>query len=271
MPLNNKFTLGLVIAIALSGCASGYKQFYKPANGATPEAIASMRAAPPPVTPLVERAAPTNGQALIDAYRKRGYTLIGSAFFNSSKSESENAAIEQGKAAGADLVLILNPQYTGSESSIIPISTPTSTTTYSTGSATAYGKNGTVTAYGSGTSTTYGTTTSFIPITVHKTDYGAGYFIKQKFLIGADFRDLNEAERKDLQTNKGAVVHLVVDGSPAFNADLLSGDIVFSLDGIAVSGVKNLSTLISERRGNLIKLGLFRNGRSIILPIQLNP
>ena len=271
MPLKKKFIISLAIVIALGGCANGYKQFYKPENGATPETIASMRAAPPPVTPLVERAAPINGQALIDAYAKRGYRLIGSASFNSGRSESENSAIEQGKTVGADLVVILNPQYTGSESSIIPISTPTSTTTYSTGSATAYGKSGTVTAYSSGTSTTYGTTTSFIPITVHKSDYSAGYFVKQKFLLGADFRDLNDAERNELQTNRGVAVRLVVDGSPAFNGDILSGDIVVSLDGIAISNINNLSTLISERRGNRILLGLFRNGRSINLPIQLNP
>ena len=124
-----KFFILLAISIMLGGCANGYKQFYKPANGVTPESIARMRANPPPETPLVERIPPINGSAAMDAYSKRGYILIGSAEFNSSRSESENSAIEQGKAVGADLVVILNPQYIGSESSVIPITTPTTSTT----------------------------------------------------------------------------------------------------------------------------------------------
>ena len=267
----HKIFIGLVVPIALNGCANGYNKFYKPANGVTPESIAQMRATPPPSTPLVERIPPINGAAATDAYSKRGYTLIGSAEFNSSRAESERSAIEQGKAVGADLVVILNPQHTGSESSVVPISTPTTTTTYSTGSATAYGSGGSVTAYGNGTSTTYGTTTNYIPVTIHRANYGAGYFIKQKFIIGAQFRDLNDKERKELQTNKGAAIHLVVDESPAFKADLLPGDIATSLDGIPILNTSQLSKLISERRGNRIMLGFLRDGRSMNLPIQLNP
>lgn len=266
-----KICIGFAIPILLSGCASGYNQFYRPANGMTPESIAQMRTAPPPSTPLVVRIPAINGAAATNAYSKRGYILIGSAEFNSSRAESEHSAIEQGKAVGADLVVILNPQYTGSESSIVPITIPTTTTTYSTGSASAYGRGGLVTAYGSGTSTTYGTTTNFIPVTIHKTNYGAGYFIKQKFVIGAQFRDLNDEERKKLQTNKGAIIDLIADESPAFKADLLLGDIAISLDGVAILNTNQLSELILQHRGNRIMLGLLRDGRSINLPVHLNP
>jgi hypothetical protein len=266
-----KILIGFTIPIALNGCANGYKNFYKPVNGMTPESIAQIRATPPPSSPLVERIPPINGAAATDTYSKRGYTLIGSAEFNSGRKESEQSAIEQGKAVGADLVVILNPQLTGSESSIIPITTPTTTTTYSTGSATAYGSGGSVTAYGSGTSTTYGTATNYIPITIHRTNYGAGYFVKQKIIIGAQFRDLNDGERKELQTNKGVVINLVVDESPAFKADILPGDIATSPDGISILNASQFSKLISERRGNRIMLGFLRDGRSMNLPIQLNP
>ena len=268
--IRNFFVL-LVIPTMLGGCASGYKQFYRPANGVTPESIARMRANPPPETPLVERIPPINGSAAMDAYSKRGYTLIGSAEFNSGRGESENSAIEQGKAVGADLVVILNPQYAGSESSVIPITTPTTSTTYSTGSATAYGKGGVVTAYGNGTSTTYGTTTNFIPVTIHRTNYSAGYFIKQKTILGAQARDLNDKERQELGTNKGVVITLVVDDSPAFKADLLPGDIAISINETPISSMNQLSKSILERSGNLITLGIIRNGRSINLPVQLNP
>ena len=128
-----------------------------------------------------------------------------------------------------------------------------------------------MTAYSSGTSTTYGTSTNYIPITIHKSNYGAGYFIKQKTIIGVQFRDLNDSERKKLQTNKGVVISLVVDESPAFKADLLPGDILNSIDGIQILNSNQFSKLISERKGNEITVQLLRDGRNINAPVKLNP
>ena len=82
----HKILIALTIPVALSGCATGYSQFYKPANGITPEFIAQMRAAPPPSTPLVERIPPINGAAVTDAYSKRLYSLICCAEFNSGRA-----------------------------------------------------------------------------------------------------------------------------------------------------------------------------------------
>lgn len=265
-------TLTVVTLVALvTGCASGYTEFYRPAAGATPEAIARVRAAPPPETPLVERAAPADPRAVSDAYAKRGYIVIGSSMFNSGDSEPDSSAIAQGKAVGADLVLILNPEYTGSVTTRMPLTTPTSSTTYSTGRATAYGPGGSVTAYGSGTSTTYGSTTTYVPITTHRSDYGAVYFVKQRFNLGAFFRDLSDAERQEVQSNRGAVVRLVVDNTPAFFADVLVGDLVTAIDGVPVASSEGVLDLLWERRGRQITLALLRKGKRIEKTIQLNP
>lgn len=128
-----------------------------------------------------------------------------------------------------------------------------------------------MTAYGTGTSTTYGTTTNYVPITVHRSDYGAVYFIKQKFTLGASFRDLSDSERQELQTNRGAVIRLVVDDTPAFNADLLVGDVVTEIDGVAVSSWQTLVELIRERTGKTVILSLLRRGQKIRKTLQLNP
>lgn len=261
----------LVASCLLVGCASGYKEFYKPANGFTAERIAIQRASPAPNQPQVERARPGNADEILAAYAKHGYVMVGNSMFNSGRPESEDAAVLQGKEVGADLVLILNPNYTGSVTSSIPITTPTTSTTYSTGTATAYGRGGPVTAYGSGTSTTYGTTTNYIPMTVHRSDYGAIYFIKQKFSLGAFFRDLNDAERQELQTNRGAVARLIVDGTPAFNADLLVGDVFIAIDGAPIASSQALSEMVRERSGKAIVLSVLRRGQKIEKSIQLIP
>ena len=197
--------------------------------------------------------------------------MIGNSMFNSGKSESEDSAVRQAQEVAADLVLILNPKYTGSVTSSVPITTPNTTTSYSTGTATAYGPRGTATAYGSGTTTTYGTTTNYVPITVHRSDFGAIYFVKQKFNLGIFPRELSDSERQDLQSNKGVAVKIVVDGTPAYNSDILVGDIITMIDGAVVSNPQSFSQLLRERKGKLIKLSLIRRNQHIEKEIQLTP
>lgn len=271
MTFTRSISAALVLAaVVLTGCASGYREFYRPTSGFDAQRIATLRAAPAPAQPTVERARPGNSDQILDAYAKRGYIMIGNSMFNSGRPESEDSALQQGKEVGADLVLILNPNYTGSVTSSLPITTPTRSTTYSNATATAYGRGGPVTAYGSGTSTTYGTTTNYIPLTVHRSDYGAVYFIKQKFGLGAFFRDLNDSERQELQTNRGAVARLIVDGTPAFNADLLVGDVFTAIDGVPISSSQTLSELLRERNGKSVVISLLRRGQKIEKTLQLN-
>ena len=271
MNLKTLFTTLLLSLLSLQGCTSGYKQFYRPAQGATPGAIASLRASPPLPTPSVERSPPDDPQRVLDAYAMRGYVMIGSAMFNSGRPESEDSAVRQAQEVGADLVLILNPRYTGSVTSSLPLTTPTTSTSYSSGTATAFGPGGTVTAYGSGTTTTYGSTTTYVPVTVHRSDYGAVFFVKRRFVLGVFTRDLNDAERQEFQSNKGVVVRLVADSTPAFEADILVGDIIMSIDGSSVSGAKALNDQLRERRGKVVTLSIVRKGQRIDKSVQLNP
>lgn len=259
------------LVLLLAGCVSGYKQFYQPAQGSTSEAIAALRAAPPSAVPIIEHAQPGNSGAILDAYARRGYVFIGHANFNSGRPESDASAVSQGQEVGADLVLILNPKYTGSVTSSIPITTPTTSTSFSTGSATAYGPSGSITAYGSGTTTTYGSTTNYIPFTINRSDYGAVFFVKQRFGLGVFSRDLSDAERQEFQTNKGAIVRLVVDGTPAFQTDILVGDMLTAIDGTSISSSKAFNEILRERRGKIVSLSIIRRGQHIEKSVQLNP
>jgi hypothetical protein len=191
--------LPLFFTLFLTAC-SGYKEFYKQAQGATPETVAVMRVAPPPAIPIVERAQPGDSMTILDAYAKRGYIMIGNSMFKTGHPESEDSAVRQARDVGADLVLILNPRYAGTVTYNIPITT--------------------LTRAPKDSSQALDDITSYAPATIALSDYGALYFVKQRFELGVFSRDLNDAERQELQTNQGAVVRLVVDGSPAFNADL---------------------------------------------------
>lgn len=257
-----------LLAFVLGGCANGYQQFYQSYPGATPETIAKIRTAPPPATPQVEHI-PSMNASVFEAYAKQGYIALGHSAFNSGQRQPDTLAIDQGRAVGADLVVIVNPRYSGTVTTSVPITTPTTATSYSSGTATAYGPYGTVNAYGSGVATTYGTRTTYMPLVIHREDFGAVYFVKRRYVLGALFRDLNDAERQALQTNKGVVIMVVINDSPAFNADLLKDDIVSGINGQPVTSSHELSMVLAADAGQVVSLSILRGDRRLEKSVQL--
>lgn len=257
-------------AIALAGCASGYKQFYEPSPNFTKDQIAQMRVTPPTGQPILERSQPGDPATILALYDKRGYVMIGISLFNSGLPEPDSAAIAQGKEVGADLVLVLDPTYTGSTTTIVPVTTPSTSTTRSTGTASIIGRQGVVNVYGSSTSTTYGTTTNLVPITIRRSDFGAIYFVKQKYGLGVHFRDLNADERQRTQTNKGAVAVMVIDDTPAHDADIRLGDTFLYMNGVEIGNSRELSELLAKYRGQKVDIILNRGGSILQKTLRLN-
>ncbi|HET9836010.1 MAG TPA: PDZ domain-containing protein, partial [Rhodanobacteraceae bacterium] len=93
--------------------------------------------------------------------------------------------------------------------------------------------------------------------------YGALYFVKQKFTLGAFFRDLTDEERQELQTNRGVYVTLVVDGTPAFENDILPGDVLLDVNGQALAGQEMVSQVLSNLRGQRVTFTIKRGGQKI--------
>jgi hypothetical protein len=269
-----------LLVLALGGCANGYQQFYHFTPGVTPELIAQRRAAPPPATPLVDHI-PAFNKSVLENYAKHGYALIGYSAFNSGLRQPDDFAITQGRAVGADLVVIANPRYTGTTTSSVPfttnvpITTTGSSTSYSSGSATAFGSRGFATVIGSGitttdsSSTTWIPQTTYIPITINHQDYGAAYFIKTHSIFGTRFRDLNDSERQSMQTNKGVVIIGIINDSPAFNADILMGDIITGINGHAVTDVAEFSSALKANAGRTVTFSILRDQKHLEKSVQL--
>jgi hypothetical protein len=257
-----------IMALILGGCASGYNQFYTRIPGATPEVIAGTRASPAPVEPRLERT-DQSPQVVNEAYGRHGYAAIGYSAFTSGHNESEASAVKQGAAVGADLVVVMSPKYAGSVTTSIPITTPTSRTSYTSGSATAYGSGGSVTAYGNSRTTTYGSQTTYMPLTINRQEFGAIYFVKTKYLLGASVRDLTTEERQQIQSNSGLYVTNVIDESPAFTSNLLVGDIILAIDGRPSVTQTRFGELIRSLRGRTVDLFVNRRGESVHLSVRL--
>jgi membrane-associated protease RseP (regulator of RpoE activity) len=170
------------------------------------------------------------------------------------------------------LVVVVDPHYTGSQTTSVPLTLPTTQTSYTNGTATAFGPGGVATAYGNATTTTYGTQTEYIPMTVHRFDYGALYFVKAKPRpLGIHVRELNDSERAALQSNKGLVVQIVMDDSPAWRADILKGDIIEALDGEPVSTMAAFGDQTQARRGRDVTVTVIRNGQTIAYSGEAGP
>lgn len=262
-----KFIVPLCALVLLSGCVSGYKQFYTQIPGVTPEAIAATRAAPPPSEPEVQRSAGIPDEEYLG---RLGYAAIGYSSFNSGRVESESSAVAQARDVGADLVVIINPQYTNTVNSQIPITTPTSQTSYTAGSATAYGSGGSATAYGSSTTTTYGSKTTYMPMSVRRYDYGAVYYVKKKYSLGVSWREFTSEERQIFKTNAGLYIRYAVKGTPAFYADILPGDILAAINGESIYGVEEAGELLRKHAGEEVDLAIFRDGEIIKKTVKLS-
>ena len=264
-----QLTLLMATSLVIAGCAGRYEDFYTPAPGVTPELIAANRVSPAPEEPLIERSEFGDIKQIIADYYKRGFVSIGSSMFNSGEGASEHQALAQGSAVGADLVLVFYPRYTDSVTSSVPITTPTTSTSYATGSATAYGPGGPVTAYGNVLTTTHGTNTTYVPMTVNRSDYGAVFFVKYRNKFGVSVRNLNDLERQALQTNQGVAVEVIVDDSPAFRADILPGDFIVSIDNEKVANHEGFSRLIDAHSGQAITVTLVRQGQVLVKKVTL--
>jgi len=220
---------------------------------------------PAPALPeLIHGTTPNDDWAALSA---EGYVVIGQSSFNGAKFTDEQA-IEQGKVVGADRVVIYS-KFSSAEHTAIPLTLPTTQTSVTNGSATAYGSGGTATAYGSAVTTTYGTQTTYVPMTIRRYDAFALYVVKEKYAFGAIFREVNPSESQRIGTVNGVALTSIVRGSPAAAAGFLPGDILTKADGSTVVDSKMLSAFLAERQGRTVTLTVYRDGKASDVPVTI--
>lgn len=89
---------------------------------------------------------------------------------------------------------------------------------------------------------------------------GAGVY------LGVHIRDLNEADVRRLQLSRelGVFVEEVEEGSPAAEAELQKGDIIWEYAGFPVLSVRQLRRLVADTpMGRRVELALLRGGKKV--------
>jgi len=257
----------ILFLIVLSGCASNpYKKFYN--DQTEGKELLSL-----PVIIPTEKPRMIQGTDPKESYKemtREGYLMLGYSEFHGAISDEEDA-LSFAEKIQAEVVVVFS-KYTGTKSGSVPIMMPTTQTSYSTGNATLYGSNGnTYNAYGSGTTTTYGSQTNYMPFSVDQYDQGAQFWIKGKpRTFGANAQDLSEERRKEISSNKGVELALVIKGSPAFKADFFEGDVIKKIDGKEIGTIQEYSETLASLKGKNIEIEFIRAGKQLKKLVQLN-
>lgn len=276
---NKIIGLAAIVAVTLvnlTGCVTapnGFSTFYQDRLGAS---ITNL----PPYSGitkiLTESANPTND--VKELYRN-GYILIGSSAFQ-GPPQSQDAMMSQAKKIGADAVLY-SCVYLGSQQTTVPwiqYNPGQSSTTSSSGTvnANAWGSggyaHGTGNYYGTSTTTSPGTfSTQIVPITVQRYQYQAGFFRKLKpTIFGVIPEPLPLEIRLQLERNTGVFVWVVENNSPAFDANILEGDVILQVNGEDVTSVEDLLKKNKKLAGQKVDIEIWRNEQLKTISVQLN-
>jgi hypothetical protein len=219
--------------VLLSGCANGFEKYYHPAPAAA-LALAAPTLAPPPPKPAVYTYS-ANVQADAKRLAEDGYAFIGeSSFYGPANRSNQEQAVAQGKKVGAAVVLFKS-EYMDTRSGVVPymVANPAVVSTVNT-SGTVYGNGGSATYSGTGTVTTPGGYSTYaIPYSVDRNAFYASYWANRdpnKVHLGLYYRPLDDELRHKLERNTGVQVAVVIRGTPAFNANVLEGDVLLKLN-----------------------------------------
>jgi hypothetical protein len=261
-----KCALCVLIAAFLQGCATPYAQFYQDRSGGVDVAKNDSF--------IIQSGAPRliRGASLEEDFvrmHEDGYSLLGISTFNAAQV-NENGAIDQAKKVQASIVIVYS-KYSGTVSGVMPMTTPNNRTSTTNLTGTAYGSSGGYANYsGVATTTTYGTQTTYVPYAINRADYFASYWIKIKPpVFGLLIKPMTQEVIKKIGTNKGVLVDAVIKGSPAFDVDILRGDVLSKMGESYVYDGDSFHQAVRMNEGNEINLLLYRDGREIKKTVKL--
>ena len=260
-----RLLFSLVTCILLSACASsGQSKFYEEYvdfNG-----LKEVQTLAKGEEPSIVFAADL--QREIKVARSKGYVPIGGASFNGTP-DSESAIAKYAKSWGAVLVLV-SSKFTNTETTATPLLLPNTQTT--TASGTIYGGQGSSTF--SGSATTRGTIAVPITTTERRFDQATVYFVKstRKVRFGLFVADLPIELGVQLERNTGALIENVIEGSPAFVANVIPGDVLIELTGVPVTGGQQALELMQavSSASKTCTLKIIRKGTERTIDLRLD-
>lgn len=269
--MRTRFLLVFGLLPVITGCVTTnpYSQYYQD-NTRGMHAANIRNDYSPSSAPLVYQG--KNPEQDAKAMLENGFGLIGWSSFNAGPIDQDQA-VRQARSLRANAVIVYST-YTHTLSGALPLTLPEvqTVTTHgsgiATGSGTAFGSGGMVNysgsanAFGSSQSTIYGSRTTYMPYNVSRYDYHASFWLKNTNIVfGAVLRDLTTEERKSTGSNHGVAIGVLIKNAPAFDADLLEGDIIKKVNDTDITGPATWSTMLSDNLGKAVVVTFIRDGK----------
>jgi hypothetical protein len=221
---------------------------------------------------------------------ENGYLLLGDSSFVTPAKTTIEMLKSYAKQVGADVVLWTS-SYQGQVQANLPMMQynpgPSYTATSSgTGTATAFGPAGSATAFGSYSGRTTVTTPgnfsmAMMAMNLPRYSHYASFWRKGvPPLVGIRCAELSTELKQKLQRNGGEYVVAVVNGSPAFVANILPGDIITKMGDFEILTpdmavgpdftVYRGSAQVGIFRGKTLIVTLIRNGQEKTVTLKAN-
>jgi hypothetical protein len=108
-------------------------------------------------------------------------------------------------------------------------------------------------------------------VTYRLYEYDTGFFRRGlPAILGILYGPTPSEIRQKLERSTGAFVFVVRNGSPAFNANILEGDVILKMDGEDVMSEAGLREKLNQLAGQKVELEIWRNGQFKTVSVQLN-
>lgn len=260
----SKTILLICFVLSQTSCANHFKQFYHPYPQIDIRTVVAC-GSDPAVSTIKEEFS----KSVIFKLAMKGYMPIGYSSFSSTNNETKENLLEHARDINACLVLV-HTEYGGTVHGVYPIFDYQPPERYRTSFSGTHGNMSfsgqAITQAGSGS-----ITTTWIPYTKEKTNYYVCYFAKARQpILGALSIVLPDDIRKSLQRNTGAFVLGVREGSPAFTADIMPGDVIIKTNNSLINSPNDLKAFNVSHQGEDINITILREGKEIVRHVKLN-
>lgn len=95
------------------------------------------------------------------------------------------------------------------------------------------------------------------------------YYVRFKLLFGATFRNLTASERQRLGVDNGVQIGSVVGGTPASQANLMSGDYILAFNGNPVRDRGAFQEMLLDAAGKAVTLSVRRGQQNVSRIVRL--